>query len=85
MKRSAVESYAESIGASRARLLTRGTSDRLISDASVTEFMDAPAKGTFAQFGVNYAAEMKAFFRLQPHGAGLRRVVLVLRFEITVG
>ena len=69
--------------------LTRGTKDPLISNASVTEFVDAlvkagqrveyvqvggashaffdwkpndRTKATFAQFGVYYAAEMKAFF-----------------------
>ena len=69
--------------------LTRGTQDRLIPDAAVTEFMDAlvragqrvqyvqvgganhaffdwkpdaATKATFKQFGVYYAAEMKAFF-----------------------
>jgi acetyl esterase len=69
--------------------LTRGTKDPLISNASVTEFVDAlvkagqrveyvqvggashaffdwkpdaRTKATFAQYGVYYAAEMKAFF-----------------------
>jgi acetyl esterase/lipase len=71
------------------QFLTRGTSDRLISNAAVTEFVDAlvkagqrveyvqvgganhaffdwkpdaRTKATFTQFGVYYAAEMKAFF-----------------------
>jgi acetyl esterase/lipase len=69
--------------------LTRGTRDQLISNAMVTEFVDAlvkagqrveyvqvggashaffdwkpdaQTKATFAQYGVYYAAEMKAFF-----------------------
>src|SRR5262245_44048613 len=69
--------------------LTRGTRDPLITNASVTEFVDAlvkagqrveyvqvggashaffdwkpneTTKATFAQYGVYYAAEMKAFF-----------------------
>ncbi len=69
--------------------LTRGTRDPLITNAAVTEFVDAlvkagqrveyvqiggashaffdwkpndTTKATFAQFGVYYAAEMKAFF-----------------------
>ena len=69
--------------------LTRGTRDSLISNAMVTEFVDAlvkagqrveylqvggashaffdwkpdaQTKATFAQYGVYYAAEMKAFF-----------------------
>src|SRR5262245_3692584 len=69
--------------------LTRGTKDPLISNASITEFVDAlvkegqrveyvqvggashaffdwkpdvATKATFAQYGVYYAAEMKAFF-----------------------
>ena len=69
--------------------LIRGTRDPLISNASVTEFVDAlvkqgqrveyvqvggashaffdwkpdaETKATFQQFGVYYAAEMKAFF-----------------------
>ena len=69
--------------------LTRGTKDPLITNASVTEFVDAlvkagqrveyvqvggashaffdwkpdaRTKATFAQYGVYYAAEMKAFF-----------------------
>ncbi|AOS44233.1 Carboxylesterase NlhH [Lacunisphaera limnophila] len=75
--------------------LTRGTRDPLITDAMVTEFMDAlvkagqrvqyvqvggaehaffdwkpdaKTKATFAEHGVYYAAEMKAFFAsvLQP-------------------
>jgi acetyl esterase/lipase len=69
--------------------LTRGTKDTVISNAAVTEFVDAlvkagqrveyvqvggashaffdwkpniATKATFAQYGVYYAAEMKAFF-----------------------
>ena len=71
------------------QFLTRGTNDRLISDAAVKEFVDAlvkagqrvqyvqvggashaffdwkpdaRTKATFAQYGVYYAAEMRAFF-----------------------
>lgn len=71
------------------QFLTRGTKDPLISNPSVTEFVDAlvaagqrvqyvqvggashaffdwkpdaRTKATFAQYGVYYAAEMKAFF-----------------------
>ena len=71
------------------QFLTRGTNDRLITDAAVKEFIDAlvkagqraeyvqvgganhaffdwkpdaRTKATFAQYGVYYAAAMKAFF-----------------------